>query len=78
MTTSWRNVHTKLKESGAISQTEPSPVSIMLRKSVERRGSSSSGVTTNSSTPAYTTGHRPSIEHEWMPNYMFINRTDGL
>lgn len=79
MTTSWKTVHTKLKETGIISQPAPSELtqSVMLRRNLESRAGSSD-VTTNSNTPVYSAKHRPSIEHEWMPNYMFINRSDGL
>lgn len=79
MTTSWKSVHTKLKETGAISQPEPFDLarSVMLRRNIESRASSSA-MTTDSNTPVYSTKHRPSIEQEWMPNYMFINRDDGL
>lgn len=78
MTTNWKSIHTKLKESGMINlQMERRQSKIFNRNS-----DSGSDYTTTTATPLSSTPvsnqHRNSIDNEWQMNYMIINRKDGL
>jgi hypothetical protein len=80
MTTSWKKIQTKLKESGMINQMERRQSRIFSRN--DESGSEADNMTTYSSTPLSSTPvsnkQRNSIDSEWQLNYMIINRNDGL
>lgn len=73
MTTSWKEICTKLKMTGMVGSSSKARAG-----SDDSVTSDADTVTTNSSTPQLNSNKRASIDNEWQMNYMIINRKDGL